>query len=301
MKAAPSRQRPGRLARLDDHAVPALAAGLRTLGRAGRRLAGATGPAGRWLSGFSRRQPTIVVAAVSVVVAAVLLGITGGDRTRAVRPVASSVVPPLTSDALGPTPGMTVAAYLQQAGLRRQQLAALPPGQRLAAVVDLTGYLTPQAVAASFSPPEVTIQTVFATVPTARGAAIHTLTTKSAADIAPALTAARLAARTVVHRYRLELLAETQHPSPPLEAAISAGRIRVAEAVVDARGLGPTCGCVFSLLVNGPVGRLLPLADLPDVRVLDPAPPSSRLDQLMVVPLEPQVTGIVPALQYAGE
>jgi hypothetical protein len=240
-------------------------------------------------------------AVILIAVAAALIVLTGGDRRSAVRPKPSTVVPAPADQRLGPTPGMSVAPYLAAARLRLQQLRALPAQQRVTALIDLTGYLTPQAVAASFSPPEVTIQTVFATVPTARGAAIHTLTTKSAADIAPALTAARLAARTVVHRYRLELLAETQHPSPPLEAAISAGRIRVAEAVVDARGLGPTCGCVFSLLVNGPVGRLLPLADLPDVRVLDPAPPSSRLDQLMVVPLEPQVTGIVPALQYAGE
>jgi hypothetical protein len=291
------------LARLDDHAVPALAAGLRTLGRAGRRLAGATGPAGRWLSGFSRRQPTIVVAAVSVVVAAVLLGITGGDRTRAVRPVASSVVPPLTSDALGPTPGMTVAAYLQQAGLRRQQLAALPPGQRLAAVVDLTGYLTPQAVATELSAqPQVQVLRAFARVAPPANAPLHVLTLGVGGTVSQQLATDRDAARQVLSRFRLALAASAAHPaSARLRQLIAAEQPQVPAARVDARSLGPACGCIFALLVAGPAAQLQQVAGLTDVRVLDPAPPSSSAARLMVVPLEPQVTGVVEPLQFAGD
>jgi hypothetical protein len=54
-------------------------------------------------------------------------------------------------------------------------------------------------------------------------------------------------------------------------------------------------------LVDGPAGQLLALSRRSDVRVVDPAPPAATLDQLMVVPLEPQVTGIVPQLQFSGE
>jgi hypothetical protein len=58
---------------------------------------------------------------------------------------------------------------------------------------------------------------------------------------------------------------------------------------------------VFSLVVSGPVSQLEQLAEAAAVRVVDPAPATAPLQSLMIVPLEPQVTTTVPALDFAGE
>ena len=50
-----------------------------------------------------------------------------------------------------------------------------------------------------------------------------------------------------------------------------------------------------------PVSQLEQLAEAAAVRVLDPGPVAASLNTLMVVPLEPQVTTTVPALDFAGE
>jgi microcompartment protein CcmL/EutN len=86
-----------------------------------------------------------------------------------------------------------------------------------------------------------------------------------------------------------------------LQARIQAGAAQAAQARVDATGLSPSCGCVFALVVSGPVAQLQQLAHHAGVRILDPAPVGASLSSLMIVPLEPQVTDLVPALSFAGD
>jgi hypothetical protein len=291
----------GRLRHLDDRVMPALSRGLRAPGRLARAGVGATGTPGRTAAGVVRRFPVAIAAVGLIVLATALIVVTGGDHRGAVRPKASTVVPALTGQRLGPVTGTSVAAYTSTARLRLQQISSLPGNQRVTAVVDLTGYLSPRAFGSSLVVPGVSIIHAFARVPTSRQAAIHTLNPKSAAGLAPALAAARSAAETVLTRYQAEVTTEARKPSAQLEAAISAGTAAASAARLDARGLGPTCRCVFALLVSGPATQLLRLASHPDVRVMDPAPPGTPLRELMVVPLEPQVSGTVPPLQFAGE
>jgi hypothetical protein len=294
--------RRGILERLDDWAVPALGGGLRRAGRAARASGRVSGPVGRWVIGFSRRQPVVVAAVLMVAAAGVLWGITGGDRTKAVRPAAASVGPALSSgDPLGPAPGSTVSAYLAAAALRRQQLAALPGSQRLNALLDLTGYLTPQAISTLLAAaPDVQIRTGFARVAPPDDAAVHVLTTSVGGDLAAQLGADQAEAKQDLTRYSLALSAHAQHPrSAQLNALIAAQEPKIPAARVDAKGLGPQCACVFALEVNGPVSQLEQIAGLTDVRTLDPAPQTGG--QLMVVPLEPQVTGTIQPLQFAND
>jgi hypothetical protein len=289
----------GVLRRLDDRVVPALGNLLRGTGRAARRTVALTGSPGRAVGRAVSRFPVATAAVVMIAAAAALISTTGGDERSAVRPKPSTVVPSALDQRLGPAPGASVASYLAAARLRLQQLGALPAGQRVTAIVDLTAYLTPQAAATSLTRPGLTIRHAFARVPGVATAPIHTLNPSSPAGIGPALAAAHGEAQAYLRQYRAEVLAESQHPSPRLEAAIRAARARVAQAAIDARELTPTCGCVFALLVDGPAGQLLSLSRSPDVRAVDPAPPAAPVDQLMVVPLEPQVTGVVPQPEFA--
>jgi hypothetical protein len=55
-----------------------------------------------------------------------------------------------------------------------------------------------------------------------------------------------------------------------------------------------TCTCVFALLVRATFPELTRLTGVPAVRVVDPATPTIPIDQLAVVPLRPDVTGVVP-------
>lgn len=291
-----------RLARLDERVVPALGRVIRGGGRASKGVAGATGRPGRAVVAGIRRYPVVATALALVALAAVLITVTGGDDRSAVRPKASNVVPAPADSQLGPQPGSQVSSYLAAAGLRSQQLSSLPATAHVTALLDLTGYLTPAAVTTMLAGrPAVTIIRGFARVPPPSAGGIHVLTVGSGAGLGEQLAAARSSARSTVAQYRLERRIEARHPSARLEAAIAAGAAAAVAARADAAGLGPTCGCVFALEVSGPVSRLLAVASLADVRVLDPAPPATSLADLRVVPLEPQVTGIVPQLQFSGE
>lgn len=295
-------RREERLAELDDRALPLVASVLRGVGSAIRAVAGPDGAVGRRVVPWVRREPVIAVAFAALALAAVLIAVTGGDDQSAVPPP-SHLGPRLVSgQALGPVSGATVSAYESQAAHRRDSLSELAASQRLSAVVDLSDYLTPQAVAALLSKvPGVTVQRGFARVPPPQDADVHVLLTSAQADLASGLAAAVQHASQIALRYEHELSRSITHPSPALAARIAAGATQAARARVDASGLGPSRACVFALVVTGPVAQLQQLAGQAAVRVLDPAPVGASLRTLMIVPLQPQVTDIVPALSFAGD
>jgi hypothetical protein len=287
---------------LDDRVLPTLGRILRDVGGAWTRIAGPEGVVGRRVAPLVRREPVAAVAVVCVVVAAVLLAVTGGDSQSVVRPGGAPSA--LLSDPhrLGPAPGTTFASYSAAAAQRRSALAGLAASDRRYAVVDLSRYVTAQTVDELLGhTPGVDVVRAFARVPPPTPADIHVLITSPSADIATGLAAAHDAAEQIVTTYQREVELARVSPTQQLAAAIAAGAARAAQAQVDAVGLGRTCGCVFALIVSGPVGQLTQLAALPPVRVLDPATGPAPLSTLMVVPVEPQITGIVPPLAFAGD
>jgi hypothetical protein len=293
----------GRLGRLDERVVPALGRALRGTRRVTVASVELTGPPGRFVGRALRRYPVAIAAVALIAVAALLIVWTGGDQQSAVRPKPSSIVPPLTGQQLGPVAGTSVSAYLDAAALRSQQLSSLPANQQVIAVVDFNGYLSPLAVPTVLGRQNRFVRIVrgFAQVPPPANGPIHVLSTNSSADLSSQLAAARSAAETVLAQYRLAFRLYARHPTAQREAAVSALSSRAGPARVDVRGLSPTCGCIFSVVVTGPASAMDQIANLPDVRVLDPAPPSSSLQQLAVVPLEPQASDVVPPLEFAGE
>lgn len=290
------------LVALDDRALPVVARALRRIGSACRAVVGSEGTVGRRVAPWVRREPVVAVAVVCVAVAAILIAVTGGDNKGPVRPP-GQVGPKLAGGhLLGPATGSPVSAYEALASQRRSSLDQLAASQRLIAVVDFKGYLTPQAVDALLTgTPGLDVVRGFAKVPPPRQADVHVLLPSDGVDLSAGLAAAQTAAGQVALHYERELSRSITNPSAKLASKVAAGAARAAAARTDAAGLGPNCGCVFAVVVSGPVAQLEQLGRQGAVRILDPAPVTASLSSLMVVPLEPEVTEAVPPLSFAGE
>lgn len=295
-------RRPGPLADLDDRTLLKVAGVLREIGRITRAIAGPEGVVGKRVAPLVRRDPVIAIAVVFAVLAALLIAVTGGDNKGSVRPPVH-VGPRLAAGhPLGPVTGAAVSAYETQASRRRASLSQLAGSQQLNAVVDLNAYLSPPAIERMLADtPGIRVLRGFARVPPPQPADVHVLLTSADAGLSTALTLAQQAAGTVALHYERLLSRSITSPSTALQTKVQAGADRAAAARIDANGLGPTCGCVFSLVVAGPVAQLQQLSHQAAVRVLDPAPVGATLNSLMIVPLEPQVTATVMPLAFAGE
>jgi hypothetical protein len=292
------------LARLDERLVPRLGVALRGVVGTRRRAGAATGTPGRGLGRLVRREPTITAAVAIVAAAAILLYATGGDRHHAVPPArpVTPAAPALVGDVLGPTVGQPVSTYLGVAQQRLKGMATAAPSLTVTAVVDLTGYLTASALDAQLNGlAGVQVIRAFAQVAPPAAGDIHTVTLTSGSDLAADLDGLRTQAHTLVVNYRKRVALEASDPSTANEAVVTAYADEARQAKIDSAGIGAASGCVFALVVTGPASQLQRLAAQPDVRVLDPAPPSVPRDSLMIVPLEPQTIGAVPPLEFAGD
>jgi hypothetical protein len=296
-----SERRPGPLVRLDGAVVPRLARGIRAVGTLGRLPARLTGAPGRSFGRWVRRNPTITVAVLTVVVAAILLDTTGGDSQHAVAPPPPPPTITLPNNVLGPVTGQDVPAYLAAAQQRRALLRTDSAAREVHAVVDFTGYLTPSAVSSVVGGlAGVQVVTAFAGVAPPATGQVHPITLAPGDDLASDLSVLKSQSSDVVTNYRKLVALQRTNPTPKYASLVAAYAARAQEARADATGIGATVGCVFAVVVTGPPAQLQRLASLTDVRVLDPAPVSVPNDKLMIVPLEPQATGVVPVLDFAG-
>jgi hypothetical protein len=296
-------ERPTRFAELDERALPKLAALLRGVGSVVGAAIGPRSRAGRVVGPWIRREPVIAISLVSVAFAAVLISATGGDDQDAVRPPTQSVGPLLpTAHRLGPAPGASVPSYLAAAAERRDELDSLGASEHVDALIDLTAYISPLAIDTLLSAtPDVSVLRGFARVPPPVDAKVHVLVTSALANLATGLATAQSAATEIAAHYKSEITQSLQNPSTQLQDEIDAGAAEARDARIDATGLSSDCGCVFALIVSGPVSEIQQLAGAASVRVLDPAPVDASIESLMVVPLEPQDTTKVSDLAYAGD
>lgn len=286
------------LRRLDAALVPRLAAVLRGIGYAGRGLARATGRPGAAVGRLARRNPTFTTAVVAVVVAAGLIAATGGDRHHAVAPAPPDPQQVLPADQLGPTPGDTVANYRAAAQQRLSELTTATAG-RLTAVVDFNSYLTAPAVASVLSGlPDVVVSQAYARVAPPASGGVHAIALGPSSDLALELTRVSRFEHRIVVNYRKRVALANQHPTAANLQVVSNYATVAAQAKTEARAIGANVGCVFALTASGPASQLKTLAARSDVRILDPAPPNVAAADLMVVPLEPQVTDVVPVLSF---
>jgi hypothetical protein len=291
--------RPGRLARLDARLVPSLAGAVRGTGRGLHRLLGATGPPGRWLARTSRSYPIVVTAVAAVAVTAALLLTTGGDDHQAVAPAPPNPAVVLPGNQLGPTAGEPVSTYLAAAQQRRSELS-VSKAPKATAVMDFSGYLTASAALSEISGRRgLQVDAVFVRVAPPRSGPIHTVTLAPGADLSTALTRVAANAHRVVVNYRKAVARAKSDPTAANVQVVTDYAQIAREARTDAIGIGASQGCVFAMEITGPPAELLALARRPGVRVVDPAPPTVSVADLMIVPLEPQVVRVVPPLEFS--
>jgi hypothetical protein len=292
------RDKPGRLARVDARLVPVLARLLRRTGNGARRVSGVAGPPGRWMARWSRRNPTVATALVAVAAAGVLFLATGGDFHHAVAPAPPVPAVVLPGNSLGPVAGQPVSAYLTAADQRRSDLDT-SRSSSVTAIVDFNSYLNGVAAESVLSNlPDVHITQAYVRAPSVRGT-VHALAISPTADLDASLSQLAAQAQQFLDLYHRYVRLEHRNPSPAVVEQVNANADRAAQARVDVAGISPDFGCVFAVEVAGPPGELRSLAARPDVRVLDPAPSNVPDADLLVVPLEPQVQGIVPTLDFA--
>jgi hypothetical protein len=235
----------------------------------------------------------------AVVVAAVLILVTGGDLHRAVAPAPPNPQIVLPGNQLGPASGEQVSTYLAAVAERAGELPGTS-APAVTAVVDFNSYLTASAVRSLLEGrPGVQASRAFVRVPPPQPGQVHALTLGAASDLPQAIDQVAATARQIVQSYHQRVVLAQKHPSSKNVQVVTSYAGLARQAKIDMAGLSATAGCVFALEVSGPAAQLEALAKQSDVRVLDPAPPSVSPDDLMVVPLEPQVTNLVPAPHFA--
>jgi hypothetical protein len=291
--------RPGRLARLDARLVPSLAGAARGTGRGLHRLLGVTGPPGRWVARTSRDNPIVVTAVAAVAVTAVLLVTTGGDDHHAVAPAPANPAVALPGGQLGPTAGQPVSTYLAAAQQRRSELS-VSKAPKATAVVDFTGYLTARAAVSELAGRQgLQVDAAFVRVAPPQSGPIHSVTLAPGADLSTALTRVAANSHRVVVNYRKAVARAKSDPTAANVQVVTDYAQIAREARTDSVGISASQGCVFAMEITGPPAQLLALARRPGVRVVDPAPPTVSVADLMIVPLEPQTLGVVPPLEFA--
>lgn len=194
---------------------------------------------------------------------------------------------------VGIRPGAPVLRYLEDAQERLQELAVTPDGSLLA-LISFDQYVTPTEAA----------RLVEGTKPSRAFYAAHgkgvtpgTTAYASVIDITVDLPAQLRAAAT-------SLLAEAKsHETFAASIVVtnSEQRAQKAEQIKDAKALraqaaalGPSCSCVFAVLVRAKARDLLALSHRPGIRVVDPAEPGAQTGLLDFFPLRPETRVLAP-------
>jgi hypothetical protein len=287
--------------RLDERWLPRLAARAQSsvlrLTRAGRQWAGD----GSALGTAAREEPALTATIAAVTVAALLIAIVGvHDPTDGASDASSpqpsgSPAPPSLLTSLGPTPGTAVASYLVRAAFDLRHFGEVAGRRSTYAIVDLRSYETPAQAATTFAgadvvrayvrAPHPTLPTDIYPIPLQADFGKLALGMESDGRLAAqtALTYNQLVAGLVARSAQDKVLRE-KYRTQARASSFEAGLLRQPA----------TCACVFAVLVRDAQPRLAALVRLPQVRAVDPAPPTATLDQLTVMPLRPDVTTVVP-------
>ena len=178
---------------------------------------------------------------------------------------ASGVSTPVSTEPVGPSPGESVDAYLAAIDDELADRLAQDPKSVAHAVVHFTTYLAPDAVEASLGGvrpvrallrlPQTRFQTEIHDVPVV-------LLPESLV----------LAYREVARGKLLEAL-RTERTVATGGEVDAATRAAAAAAREEAEAYRDNCACVFAMVVQGSIEGLAEVADLPQVRGVDLAPP----------------------------
>lgn len=277
---------------LDDRLVPPAARAAQDLARRSGRAWGAVVAWGRRqvarllaLPARLHRSTVVLIAAAGAVL---LSGV--GALLAYPGPGPAYPIDPTATASLGPAAGEPVATYAARAAGRLSRLTESAPDAPAYALVDLTGYWTPQQVAGLVG--SLTLRLVYVHVPVAGlPTEVYPIAVTGPGSLGSGLT-------ELSRRSRLAATEEMQVlglPGSKLPAVlVKAIRLRATALAREAVGFGPDCRCVFALVVRGTVRSLARLARRPVARVVDPAPPDVGFAGLAFQWVLPETSGRFP-------
>ena len=300
---------------LDDRVVPRAAARLRALvdavGRRRRAVrttasavvapvrSGGVGALQRLDDRFTRRGPLAVVREVPqvglVAVAAVFLagaGVAlarGGDDG----PRGASTSVSASSRVLGPEVGADVQAYVETSREAAVERARDRPDAEHLALVSLSEYRTPEAVAELLGGLEV--QRAYLRVPADDPSEVLSAEVSDlVADLAP-LYAATAARKAQDQREFARLAATIDATSAEQREFKEFYELSARIAGREAEAYRNGCACVFSVVVRSTAATLAELPALQGVRAVELAAAGVTLQELRIRPLGPEATTTVEA------
>ncbi|MDP9101321.1 MAG: hypothetical protein M3N21_04150 [Actinomycetota bacterium] len=251
--------------------------------------------------GFVRDVPQIgllVALAVFVAGAGLALARSGGSARLPSPPF--QVAPIVAaSPLLGPPIGSTVDAYISRARQRAAAVSAQTPDGQYLALVSFAAYFTPTQIRVLMGP--LLVRRAYLRSP--RSGPNPEILPVPVMDLVPDLRKAygALAVRKGVEQREFRKLAESivvktkeeaQFRSFYLAAAVTAGK----EAAAYRAG----CACVFEVVVSGPARILAGLPNLQGVRAVELAAMGAEASTLRVLPLLPEMKGLVKPTRSNG-
>ncbi|MGZ6825862.1 MAG: hypothetical protein ACXVGH_03645 [Mycobacteriales bacterium] len=253
----------------------------------------------------------VVIAAVFLAGTGTVLSRENADRQRADQQTVQAPAPQASAlpgeeegqgdTALGPEVGSTVKDYLAQADAGLRAAAAGRSRAPRTALVSLTSYLSPGQAEKALA--GVQVLRVYLRAP-AGGKEAAQLPVDVRGDLAGTLTAAyakartgRLAAQKAYQGYVDSLQVVTKEDQAFKDLYASFARSTAAEA----KAYGSACACVYAAVVSAPPQQLVALRARSGVRGVEVAAKGLGLSVVQLLPLLPEVKGVVPQQQAAQD
>lgn len=291
------RNRGSNLRSLDESWLPRLAARAHLVRRraygAAQSMGGPTSPAGHAV----RSEPALAGSIAAVAIAALLIATFGPhdpyDHDPGPDTGNGSVAPP--QQTLGPPPRTSVATYLTSAAFDLRHFAEVSHGKPGYALVNLRRYMTPADVTGLFR--GVNITRGYVRVPSSTLlTSIYPVNLRgNFGDLVVGMQSQSRFAALNAKTYTQILAGFNPHTDREKQEKRLYQILADAAKYESAALAKPaSCACVFAILVHANYLHLAALSKNPDVRSVDPAPPSVTLDQMSVLPLRPDITTVVP-------
>lgn len=197
---------------------------------------------------------------------------------------------------LGPAVGSSIDEHFATARQRAVTATGEPDG-RFLALLSLSRPVTPAETEQLATQNGLTVRRVYLRAPVTTGLA-EVLPVEVPGDLLPALTAVfeQTAQRKIDEQREFASLASSIEPTSAADAEFRAAYEADAQAAgEEATAYRAPCACLFALVVEGEAAGLVELAALPPVRGVELARRGAELTALDILPLFPEVTGVVPA------
>jgi hypothetical protein len=235
----------------------------------------------------------LVVATIFLAGTGAALALSAPDAVRVREEAQREAELPLS---LGPSVGTQIDEHFATARERAVALARRDPDRRHLALISLNKGLTPDEVVQFLEESELEVERAYlrADVP---GDAEEILVEipDEPRELLRAVFA-QTATRKATEQQELLSQARTTEDEDFRRVFEIDARTRGQEAAAYRTG----CGCVFALVVEGPVGELAALPALPVVRGVEIAPRDAELAALDILPLRPEEQGVVAPPQVPG-